>query len=240
MVFKIVALEKVAKSLNVNLIHIDMEVGDTKKQWRSPVTRDWVSVEDALLHKCQTAGWRGYSGEGGLILNLIKAMSFPKLSSRHSSVFIEALYSQNVAFEEDIFEVDWMLKNIRKTSARQIKKNFAVMATRKFKDDFRRRRTVNRLEFFPTLEEWMCVEFFRTVGNQTVHDIAKIFATDSYKYRAGWPDVTVWKDGKVRFLEVKSRGDSVHKSQKQVINDIIKPLQLPFALVDVSPAKTAG
>lgn len=104
------AHEKTAKALGVNLIHLPLVAGNSKKEWRSPITGKFELVETAVLDYYLNDGWRGYSGEGGLILNLIKAMSFPNINIRNRSTFIEAIYAQNVAFESDRFEVDWLLK----------------------------------------------------------------------------------------------------------------------------------
>ena len=89
------------------------------------------------------------------------------------------------------------------------------------------------LEYNPYLEEWMLLELFQSMGNARILDIARKFSEDPYEYRKGWPDLTIWKNGQTKFLEVKAPGDSLQKSQQIIIDEFIKPLHLDFALVDV-------
>jgi len=233
-----VAHERTAKNLDIDLIHLPLAIGNSKKEWKSPITGKFELVETAVLDYYRNDGWRGYSGEGGLILNLIKAMSFPKVDIGNRSTFIEALYAQNVAFDEDRFEVDWLLKNVKSATAKQIKNNFGIMASRKpYTIDYGSFSTTNStsmLDYFPHLESYMFLELFEALGNDKMLDIAKIFSNDPYKYRKGWPDLTIWKNGEVKFLEVKSPGDRLHSSQKVIINSFLKPLNLDFSLVDVT------
>ncbi|MCH7959614.1 MAG: VRR-NUC domain-containing protein [Candidatus Hydrogenedentes bacterium] len=231
------ALERTAKELEIDLIHLTFEMGKSKKEWKSPTSGKWVLVEDAVLDHFKNIGWRGYSREGGLLLNLIKAMSFPKVDDRNRATYIEALYAKNVAFDEDKYEVEWLLKNVNIATKKKIRKNFKIMSSSKahtwFGFGFSSTSTTSMLDFFPNLEEWMFIELYEALGNYKLREIAKIFAKNPYEYRKGWPDLTIWKNGKVKFLEVKSPGDRLHKSQKTIINDIIKPLNLDFSLVDV-------
>ncbi len=41
---------------------------------------------------------------------------------------------------------------------------------------------------------------------------ASVFAIAPYELSAAWPDLTLWRDGKVRFVEVKSACDQLHAS----------------------------
>lgn len=231
------AHEKTAKALGVNLIHLPLVAGNSKKEWRSPITGKFELVETAVLDYYRIDGWRGYSGEGGLILNLIKAMSFPNINIRNRSTFIEAIYAQNVAFESDRFEVDWLLKNVKEASPTQIKNNFDIMASKEMHTinygSFSSTCCASMLDYFPQLQSYMFLELFDALGRDKLFDIAKIFSCDPYLYRKGWPDITIWKDGVVKFLEVKSPGDKLHNSQKTIINAFLKPLGLDFSLIDV-------
>lgn len=93
--------------------------------------------------------------------------------------------------------------------------------------------SASMLDYFPKLQSYMFLELFDALGKDKLFDIAKIFSCDPYQYRKGWPDITIWKDGVVKFLEVKSPGDKLHNSQKIIINSILKPLGLDFSLIDV-------
>jgi hypothetical protein len=231
------ALERTAKNLDVNLIHLPLEMGRSKKEWKHPSNGKWVLVENAVLGHYESEGWKGYAKEGGLILNLIKSMSFPEVDLRNRATYIEALYAQNVSFDEDRFDVSWLLDNVRQATKKRIKKNFKIMASSKeykwFGGGVSSSDSTSMLDFFPGLEEWMFIELFEALGNEKLFEIAGNFSADPYQYRKGWPDLTIWKDGRVRFLEVKSPGDQIHKSQRVIIEEFVKQLNLEYSLIDV-------
>jgi hypothetical protein len=206
--------------------------------WVSPQDGRLVGVEEAVLAKFRLDGWRGYSGEGGLVLNLIKAMSFDKIAPRNRSTYIEALYAQNVAFDEDRFPPEALLGRVAAADRRTVEKNFYVMASRETLtvqyDGFSSTSSTSMLDFFPGLECWMFVELFEVAGNKLMHDIASKFMQAPYEYRRGWPDITMWKDGELRFIEVKAPGDKVRDSQKKIITEFSKPLRLNFSLAGVT------
>ena len=85
----------------------------------------------------------------------------------------------------------------------------------------------------PRLKEWMLLGLLNALGRKKIHEIAEQFARDPYQYRKGWPDLTIWRKGEARFLEVKAPGDRLRSSQLQVFRDIAKPLHLSFAVVSV-------
>jgi hypothetical protein len=89
------------------------------------------------------------------------------------------------------------------------------------------------LDFFPGLEKWMFLELFRVAGPQLLHGIAEIFAKDSYRYRRGWPDLTLWRGRELLFVEVKAPGDNLVDSQKVVAREVAQPLALDFLLLEV-------
>ena len=143
----------------------------------------WEEVESAALGWFMEKGWSGYAGEGGLILNLIKAMSFKEIPLQHRCTFIEALYTQNVAFEEDRYDTQVLLKNVVSASSKQVARNYDRMASRKLFSI-----GSGSVIFFPGLKKFHFLELLKALGNDTIFRIAEIFATDPYKYRKGWPD----------------------------------------------------
>lgn len=86
-------LQGTALRLGIQFVDISLHRGVYPKTWRSPKTGCPVRVEEAVLDKYRAEGWHGYAGEGGLLLNLIKAMSFEVIDVRHRSVYVEALYA---------------------------------------------------------------------------------------------------------------------------------------------------
>ncbi|WP_132999806.1 VRR-NUC domain-containing protein [Luteimonas arsenica] len=219
--------------------------GKRPKQWLCPTKGTIMTVERAVLSQYEADGWRGYHREGGLILNLIKCMSFPEISPRHRMTYIEALYAQNVAFKEDYFTKATLLANLKRATPDQVKRNFEMMMSappplRKSVSSLFKRpkasvpvKAPSILDWFPGLETWMLVELMEVAGVDLLHRIATIFSTDPYEFRRGWPDLTIWKDGQLRFVEVKAPGDSLGKSQRTIAQHFAIPLALEFSIVDV-------
>jgi len=218
-------------------LEVGLHPGPEPKQWLCPQSRAPVSVEKAVLSHFETEGWRGYSGEGGLILNLIKAMSFKSLPARARKAYVESLYLwQGRGPLEYLDGIDF-LENIRNADATQVSKNFHSMLGLGPPTTIEDGRTVyvegSILDFFPGLEEWMATELLEVAGNELLFRIAEIFAEDPFEYRRGWPDITIWRNDAVRFIEVKAPGDKLQKSQKVIATKFAGPLGLDFRLASV-------
>ena len=82
----------------------------------------------------------------------------------------------------------------------------------------------------------MFIELFEVLGKASLLEIARRFGTDPYAYRNGWADLTIWRDDELRWIEVKARGDALHKSQRKLIKDILLPCGLNYSLADVYEA----
>lgn len=221
------ALERTATDLGVDLLQIGLERIDGKR-WRAPGCRA-TSVEQAVLQCFEPDGWVGYWREGGLLLNLIKAMSFPTMLPRQKHTFIESIYAQN-GTPENRFEKGWLLHNVRNATRDQISRNAHLMLTGHRGDSA-------ITEYFPGLEHWMFLGLFDALGRDAIYAIASRFAEDPYEYAKGWPDVTMWKQDAVRFLEVKAPGDSLQKSQWIIARQFIGPFSLQFELVAVQSVR---
>jgi hypothetical protein len=122
------ALLRAAEKLSIPYVEIPLNRG-THKNWTCPHSGRLLSVEEAALAHFRMDGWRGYSGEGGLLLNLIKAMSFKNVAPRNRATYIEALYAQNIAFSEDRFSVASMLEQVANADQHVVETNFDLMAS---------------------------------------------------------------------------------------------------------------
>lgn len=167
--------------------------------------------------------WSGVAAEGGLILTLIKAASFARLPARNADTFVEALYHQNVAFEEDRFDPKQLVETVRRADLDQLASNWKVISA----------TAGTTPAFYPRVEWDHVAGLFATLGNERLADIATVFATAPYDLRAGWPDLTLSRDGEVRFAEVKSPTDQMHASQSRLISTILVPLGFGITLVEV-------
>jgi tetratricopeptide (TPR) repeat protein len=223
-VTKISRFEKQAQRFGIE--HEVVQLDGSGKDWRFHRSDTFKPVELAVLDHYQAEGWHGCAAEGGLILTLIKAASFNALPVRHADTFIEALYAKNVAFPEDRFEHSDLLAVIDLASSEQIERNWAVIAA----------SAGDTPRFYPRVQRDHVIGFFNCLGTPRLRAIAEMFATASYDLRAGWPDLTLWRDGEVRFVEVKAPGDSMHASQARLISTTLIPLGFKVGLAEVRPA----
>lgn len=214
--------EQQAGRLGIQHEVVLLEKGDGK-DWRHEANGPWTTVEIGALDHYRSIGWEGAASEGGLILTLIKAASFEALDVRNSDTFVEALYAQNVAFDQDRFAPERLIATVSNATRRQIERNWKVIAA----------SAGNSPAYYPNVREHHVTSLFDALGPYRLAEIAAIFATAPYDLRAGWPDLTLWQDGKVKFVEVKGPSDSFHASQARLITKLLLPLGFDVGLAEV-------
>ncbi|WP_437871999.1 VRR-NUC domain-containing protein [Methylorubrum extorquens] len=218
-----------AASLGIKHRLLELENGG-RKLWRPPGGNAFETVEDAALRIYEASGWCGHAQEGGLILSLIKVASFTEIPLRQRSTFIEATYAQNVGFAEDRFEKSTLINNIIASTATSVGDNFDIISSKAWGRDGRAAP-----EAFPTVTLEKILGLYHALGRGRLQSIAATSALDPYSYRAGWPDLTLWRGFHVTFKEVKAPGDQLQQSQKRLIQDLLLPLGFTVELVEVSP-----
>lgn len=214
--------EQQAGRLGIHHEVVLLEKGDGK-DWRHGASGLWTTVETGALEHYRSIGWDGAASEGGLILTLIKAASFEALDVRNADTFVEALYAQNVAFDQDRFAPERLIATVSNATRRQIERNWKVIAA----------SAGNSPAYYPNVREHHVTSLFDALGPDRLAEIATVFATAPYDLRAGWPDLTLWKEGKVKFVEVKGPSDSFHASQARLISKLLLPLGFDVGLAEV-------
>lgn len=214
--------ERQAHRLGIEHEVVNLETGE-KNNWRLQASDAWSSVEEAALAHYEQAGWTGTATEGGLMLTLLKAASFTKLDSRNADTFIEALYAQNVSFDEDRFDTNQLIETVARATQGQLERNWKVIsATAEVSP-----------AFYPAVRLNHVIGLFEHLGSDRLTQIAQLFAKAPYDLRAGWPDLTLLKGGDIRFVEVKAPGDSMHASQSRLISTILLPLEFRVTLTEI-------
>jgi len=193
------------------------------KEWRLRQSDAMKLVELAALDHYKADGWNGAAAEGGLMLTLIKAASFDPLPPRHADTFIEALYAQNVSFPEDRFDRGRLLESTGRATRQQIERNWAIIAA----------TAGETPAFYPAVRRDHVLGLFECLGAARLREIATLFAEAPYDLRAGWPDLTLWREDEIRFVEVKAPGDSMHASQARLISTILVPLGFRVGIAEV-------
>lgn len=226
-----------------------------RKCWRHDPGTGWVNVERAALAYFQQDGWSGDSGEGKIVLSLIKAASFTVLPATLHSTYVESIYNNNPGFidvrehniklgidpetpasslveafnrerEAETISPSDRIANILTTSERRISDNFKIMTGPGSRTLF----------LFPTLTLENVLGLYAALGNQRLSQIAEIFSTAPYMLRSGWPDLTLWRGSEVAFKEIKAPGDHHRGNQIQTIEMVLLPLGFDVQIVRVVPA----
>lgn len=234
---KLSTLKKSAQRLSIDFFEIPLSRGTVgNKKWISPRTGNEVNAEECVLDYFIESGWRGYAKEGRVLLDLIKAMSFESIDPWHAYTYTEALYYHGVSpwkFNKQAFTPDDLLANVKIATHENISKNLDVMLEKSVTFETDAWRSTHCLDESEVVEKSLYLGLLDIAGQDLIYSIAKKFSEDPYKYRAGWPDITIWKDGMLLFLEVKTANDRFHSSQKTIIEEFSKPLELNFALAGV-------
>lgn len=224
------ALESSAARLGIGHSYLSLAPGKTSKLWVCPKTREEMSVEEACLGHYMANGWRGYAWEGGLILNLIKAMALDPLIEFHRAHFIEGIFLGAPELPQIHVPQDKLLATIKRADVGLIRRNFDDMSI----------GPISALTFHPHLTLEALLDLYGILVNERVHQIASVFAKAPYDYRSGWPDVTLWKpatslqEGAIAFKEVKAPEDKIRTTQRRIITDILLPLGFDVELVEVT------
>jgi hypothetical protein len=168
-------------------------------------------------------GFDGTSCEGGLILTIIKGLCLDVLADLNTfksrddacTRFVEAQLTIHASRREHILaciaETPWSIfeRNIEEICAHS----------------FTRTR-------FPGVQARIALRVAQSLGRPTIEAIAHKLADDPYCYRRGWPDLTLVREGEVRFVEVKTR-DRLGENQIVTIQAMGTAAQLRFSVVQL-------
>ena len=84
----------------------------------------------------------------------------------------------------------------------------------------------------PAIDKGILVAIWHAMSPNMLAQFAQhIF--EEYSYRAGWPDLTLVREGNLRFIEVKTT-DKFHASQRQIIMDILQPQNADVRVIQIT------
>lgn len=181
--------------------------------------------ENAALKVLESKNWHGVNGEGGPILLTLKAAGFKWIMQNNH------LSSQNDAetrYLEAAIKISQdksagFVEEVGRCTPEQMASNFQRIYGNQFVRDE-----------YPGLSATFMMQFFANIKSKLA-DIAEVFVTEPYKYRAGWPDLTVMHGSEVIFVEIKTT-DKLHESQINVLQDIIIPLKINSMILRLKPS----
>lgn len=85
------------------------------------------------------------------------------------------------------------------------------------------------------------LEFYHALGKDLLREILHLIAEKGETRRFGWPDLTLIRDGQVKFVEVKHQKENLTLRQLELIRDVIKPCGLDVLVVEMQlPPEARG
>lgn len=192
--------------------------------------RSFPGPEAAALASFQHRGFDGAACEGGPILLALKAAGFRWIvehntfNDRKDAInrYLEA------AIEISKNNRTGFVDAVRRSSIAEFNKHFQEIYSSGFIQSN-----------YPGITVGFMMALKKALGNKLA-DISAQFVEAPYDYRAGWPDLTLVRSrglfsrGEFQFVEVKTT-DRIHSSQERIINDFMKPLNLPFSVCQLVP-----
>ncbi|MEH6345276.1 MAG: VRR-NUC domain-containing protein [Bermanella sp.] len=180
--------------------------------------------EKAALEFFKKQGYVGYYNEGSLILNVIKALMLDKLAELNifndrgdaCSRYLEA---QLTILHE---HTGVLVSSIRQTSKDKFISNFQEIINSSYIKSS-----------YPNLSVNLAVALFDALNTNDFINVAQKISEEPYDFRKGWPDLTIIKDNKVRFIEIKTT-DKLKKSQMKTIPAMDSILPCLFSVLKVS------
>jgi hypothetical protein len=158
------------------------------------------------LTLAQKDGWNGAACEGGTMLTLLKAASFPALvrfakAKSHNANAAEVLAASQYLEAQLVREnVEVAADAISCATPEAIREAFEIIYNGYI---------VN--QYFGLTAD-LLVQLFESLGSAILCRLIVALGKDPYRYRKGWPDLTLVRGSEVRFVEVKTT-DRLHASQ---------------------------
>ena len=193
-------------------INIDFEIIDLN--YKSNPEKD-------LLKYFNDKGYVGCYYEGISIFTILKALLLNELSKHNyfgsrddaCSRYLEA---QLVMLKDKSTEV---IQSISKTDKQTFLNNFTEIINNKF-------ISIR----YPDLSVSFADALFEAIDSSIFINLANKINEDPYKFRSGWPDLTIVKNEDVQFIEVKTI-DKLHLSQLYTIPVMREILPFKFRVV---------
>lgn len=205
------------KKLGIALMPLDEQCHELGLPLRKVEVETFRAPERQALDLAKKEGWIGTSYEGTTILLLLKAVLFPTLVCmlrrqlpHYSEGEIEALAAKGY-FES-------FSSGLGSSDAQMLAEGVFCATEETIGLGFERCRTAS-LELaiaHPDLTFELILSLHKALGANTLCELVRLIQIDPYKYRKGWPDLTLVRNGVVAFVEVKT-SDRLHESQIEAI-----------------------
>lgn len=207
--FLSISLAKQCEALGIPLNVIEMERAEG--HWIVS-GRAHKRPEEAALAYFQEQGWRGAACEGSAVLILMKAACLDYLAEVNTfgsrqDACMRYFEAQCIIHRERSSAI---VRAIERASESTVRANLAeIMAQTEYS------------AVYPRMNLEALIAIWRTLPARQLAKFAGYIFADPGN-RAGWPDLTLARNNKIMFVEVKTT-DKLHCSQRDVILGILQP-----------------
>lgn len=210
--------------------------GFDRFNWYCEHKNKWVYPEEYVLNRYIADGWQGVNCEGRLIHTILKLLTQDKLDGYWCLDYFysteAACFSEN-SLKHDQKRLQKSMPNFHASTETDLIERFEYCKNPQLEhDEFGR-----PMARFYHATDWstdLIVNAYRAIGKDVLLEILKLLMLGGEKRRYGWPDITIVKDGKIKFVEVKTR-DRLGKLQIEMWDCILKPLSLDVTVVELKP-----
>jgi len=210
--------------------------GFDRFNWYCEHKKDWVYPENYVLNRYIADGWRGVNCEGRFIHTILKLLTQDELSGYWILDYFyltESAYCSDENIEHHQKRLQKSIPNFQASTEKDLIERFEYCKNPQPEhDEFGRSEPC-----FYHAVDWptdLIVDAYRALGKELLFEILKLLIAGGEKRRYGWPDLTIVKDGRIKFVEVKTR-DRLGKAQIDLWDSTLKPLSLDVTVVELKP-----
>lgn len=206
-----------------------------KGKWKSFHTDGEVmSVEWLILQRFKEDGWSGVNDEGQAI-SLIQCC----LHYEYEELTGQPFYGYFIEEHDFFIKPHEHIKNVCSYLSNLTDLEFRDILSRRFEKQQSMGRHPN------AFVEKDCLTLWELLGKKffvSLLDIELRIRTNQPEYSEyktstmhGRPDLTIWKNSQVKFIEIKAKGDKLYLSQINWFNTFRTKLKLDASLIEVFP-----
>ena len=217
------SVESLCRELKLDPVEVELEKRDDGWYFSQEVFR---RPEDAAFRYFQGQGYYGNACEGGAIQTVIKACCLDLLTA------INTFRSEEDAcnrYLEAQFTIHWdkgaeIVRTVVAANEATVVQNTAKIFSAGFVHG----------AFNSDVRQDACLGTWRAlVATGVLEQITKKLMARPYDYRAGWPDLTLYRENELLLIEVKTPKDKFHESQLRIVENFITPLSIPFNVTKI-------
>ncbi|GEM_PF-2397120 len=210
--------------------------GFDRFNWYCEHKNKWVYPEDYVLNSYIADGWQGVNCEGRFIHTILKLLTQDKLDGYWCLDYFYLTESARYSDENLIHHqkrIQKSIPNFQASTEKDLIERFEYCKNPQPKNDEYGRP----MPCFHHATNWptdLIVNAYRALGREVLSEILKLLIAGGEKRKYGWPDLTLVKNGTIKFIEVKTR-DRLGKAQIDLWDSILKPLGFDVTVVQLTP-----